>query len=278
MNNWQQIVLGIDAAWTSKQPTGVSLLGFDESGWHSIAVAPGYRQFTDLLPGKTIDWQQLPEGGEPAIALLLDAASGLSDGVPVDVIAVDMPLSREKITGRRVADNELSREFGSRGCAVHSPSSVRPGNISDNLRSDCEIAGFHLATNTSTAIRSSLIEVYPHTAILELLNLDYRHPYKVSKSGKYWKGTSVAERKVLLIQSLQSILDELEKEISNINIVLPEAVDVPSLNYLKRYEDAIDALVCSWTAIRFLRGECKAYGDESAAIWSPVKNGTTNEL
>ena len=45
----------------------------------------------------------------------------------------------------------------------------------------------------------SYIEVYPHTALLRLLNADYRIPYKVSNTTKYWKHLSLEDRKQNLV-------------------------------------------------------------------------------
>ena len=36
-------------------------------------------------------------------------------------------------------------------------------------------------------------------------------------------------------------------------------------------EDALDALIGGWVGIKYLEGDCTAYGDESAAIWIPPK-------
>tara|TARA_B100002003_G_scaffold148670_1_gene137814 strand:+ start:724 stop:861 length:138 start_codon:yes stop_codon:yes gene_type:complete len=42
-----------------------------------------------------------------------------------------------------------------------------------------------------------------------------------------------------------------------------------SLAGLKTYEDGIDALVCAWVGIEYLRGAATPYGDDDAAIWIP---------
>jgi predicted RNase H-like nuclease len=42
-----------------------------------------------------------------------------------------------------------------------------------------------------------------------------------------------------------------------------------SASGLKRYEDALDALVCAWVGAKYLLGEAVAYGDGTAAIWVP---------
>ena len=36
----------------------------------------------------------------------------------------------------------------------------------------------------------------------------------------------------------------------------------------KRYEDALDAVVCAWIGREFLAGRAKPYGDDTAAVWA----------
>jgi predicted RNase H-like nuclease len=38
---------------------------------------------------------------------------------------------------------------------------------------------------------------------------------------------------------------------------------------LRRFEDAIDALVCAWMAAEFWSGRARAVGDANAPIWIP---------
>lgn len=42
-----------------------------------------------------------------------------------------------------------------------------------------------------------------------------------------------------------------------------------SLSSLKRYEDALDALVCAWVGIKFMEGHALALGDDRCAVWVP---------
>jgi hypothetical protein len=66
-------VLGIDAAWTLGEPSGVALLERVESRWRSVAVAPSYSSFLNLALGKPIDWRARQRGGKPDPGALLDA-------------------------------------------------------------------------------------------------------------------------------------------------------------------------------------------------------------
>jgi len=47
-------------------------------------------------------------------------------------------------------------------------------------------SGYPLAT-TLTQPGTCLVEVYPHPALLSLLNANYRVKYKVSRARQYWK-------------------------------------------------------------------------------------------
>ena len=73
-----------------------------------------------------------------------------------------------------------------------------------------------------------------------------------------------------MVGSLNKILSGLTQKIDGILLETPEAGDVASFESLKRYEDALDALVCAWVAIAYLEGKCVPYGDDQAAIWVPT--------
>ena len=177
-------VLGIDAAWTAHQPSGISLLQRTTSGWSCLAIAPSYEAFITQASGQGWDPEQKATGSRPDPAALLQASKQLA-GAELSCVSVDMPLATSPITGRRAADTAISSRFGPKGCAVHSPSAERPGAIADQLRADFAALGYPLHTNGNEHSAPALIECYPHVALLALLKRDYRVPYKVSRSGKY---------------------------------------------------------------------------------------------
>jgi predicted RNase H-like nuclease len=258
-------VLGVDAAWTVGQPSGLALVVETDTGWRCSRVAPSYQQFCQHEP---VNWDETPKGGEPNIPELLNTVQALEPLCELCVVAVDMPLSKQPITGRREADNQVSRAFGARGCAVHSPSSTRPGHIADSMRAELESA-FPLATQATSV--PALIEVYPHAALLSLLNLERRLAYKVSRNNRYWPGTPADVRRQRLLQAFNRVLDGLQTKM-RVDLPLPTADAVRTFAGLKRYEDALDALICAWTAIEYLRGRCQPYGDQTAAIWIPAND------
>jgi predicted RNase H-like nuclease len=263
-------VLGIDAAWTEGQPSGVALVQLQSGRWRCLAIAPSYRTFEDLAAGIPLDWGKRPRGSKPSMARLLAAAQKLA-GSAVELLAVDMPLATEAINGRREADREVSSVFGSRGCSVHSPGRDRPGRLADHIRSELQVLGYELQTATIHHRGPGVMEVYPHVALLALLQRHYRLPYKVSRSLQYAKGEALSrqERIRRLLVEFRRIDAALQRQIDGMALPLPDAEQVTALAALKPWEDCLDALICAWVGIEHLRGRTRGLGDSSAAIWCP---------
>ena len=263
-------VLGIDAAWTAHQPSGIALVQNTGSGWSCLAVAPSYEAFIAQASGQPWDPQQKATGSRPNPAALLKASQQLA-GAEVSCVSVDMPLATTPITRRRAADTAISSRFGPKGCAVHSPSTERPGAIADQLRTDFAALGYRLHTNGSEQSAPALIECYPHVALLALLKRDYRVPYKVSRSGRYWKAEKLtcSERIERLLEQFQAIKTGLNQHMSGIPDFIPAPYEVSTLASLKSVEDMLDGLICAWIGIEHLEGRTVGLGDDTAAIWVP---------
>jgi predicted RNase H-like nuclease len=260
------VVLGIDAAWTLAQPSGIALVQSRGPKWECVAVAPSYASFMALAQGVPVDWDRKPKGDPPDVDALLKAARRLLDGTKVDVVAVDMPLATRPISGRRRADNLLSSAFGGRGCAVHSPTIERPGPIADLIRKGFAKSGFPLATaDFRPGTHPALFEVYPHIAVMKLLDQNYRVPYKIARVAHYWPECSAEERRRKILAIWGRILAALKKSIQGMGLS-PKGSNLASL---KRWEDGMDAIVCAWIGIEYLRGRTVPFGDETAAIWAP---------
>jgi len=265
------VILAIDAAWTVKQPSGVALVKSSGTGWCCCkGVAPSYKAFIDLAAGITVDWTTGRfHGDAPNAVLLLEAASSLA-GAPVDIVTIDMPVSTVAIEGRRTAERSISKEFGGRGCSAHTPSSKCPGFLGSDLSKQFSNLGYSIATASDQPGTSKrLIEVYPHPALLTLLNRDYRIPYKTGNTTRYWPDSSREERISNLLTEFKAVLKALAVNIDHTAFALPNPDIVKTITSLKRYEDAIDALVCAWVGICYAKGRATAYGDSTAAIWCP---------
>jgi len=76
-----------------------------------------------------------------------------------------------------------------------------------------------------------------------------------------------------LLEAFAAIDRALDARLGPTGIPLPSPDDAETtpLAHLKRYEDALDALVCAWVGSRFLAGEAMAFGDADSAIWAPER-------
>ena len=264
-------ILGIDAAWTEAEPSGVALIQGEGADWDLVCVAPSYDAFVAAGRGTPVDWNaERFDGSRPDVEQLLEAARALAAAEPC-VVAVDMPMATVPITQRRTADSAISRTFGGRGCSTHSPSSARPGPLGAGLTSQLNAAGFPLATAAGlTEDLPRAIEIYPHPALLFLLRCDRRVPYKVARSSRYWPGSSVTERISRLLHQFERIHGALGSVLRGSPLPLPSIER--RLSRLKRFEDALDALVSAWVGSCYATGNASSYGDATAAIWVPASS------
>jgi len=260
-------VLGVDAAWTATQPSGVALVEKRNERWHLVALAASYSNFIE-------HWQRpFHEQGRPIASvvdmnMLHSAASLMTQDGSIDLVAIDMPLARTPIVSRRASDNAVSHAYGARKCGTHTPSAIRPGRISDAIRTACGEIGYPLLTREVVA--PGLIEVYPHPALVELMNARERLPYKIAKIRSYWRSETPINRRGRLIEQWATIIDALANEIAGIREMLPVPAVTGATWELKAFEDALDAVVCAWVGICALEGRAVPYGDENSAIWIPV--------
>lgn len=259
-------VLGIDAAWTATQPSGVALAARQKKEWVLIAAEPSYEHFfarTEKRPPR----DRRPPGSLPSVPALLASCHRLC-GCSVELIAIDMPLSRLPIDSRRFSDNAVSIAYGGRRCGTHTPSALRPGPISDDLRKSFDEAGYALRTEAIST--PGLIEVFPHPALLELTRAKERLPYKAAKIKRYWPDVTPEERRRRLYRQWSDIVDLLNCEMCGVRDAFPPLGLNASGRELKAFEDRLDAVICAWVAICALKRQAKAFGDRESAIWVPV--------
>lgn len=258
------VVLGIDAAWTLSRPSGVALVVDHGAGWTLRAVAPSYDHFLAIAAGRG---SAAPASGSAPDATAMLAAAERIAGAAVDLVAIDMPLSHATITGRRASDNAIARVYGGWHCATHSPSSERPGPLSDALRADFAAAGYPLRTDDASL--GGLIEVYPHPALVILAGERRRLPYKVGKTRAYWPAETLAARKALLRGEWRRIAALLATRIADVEAHLPPLPEGATGAALKAHEDMLDAIVCAWIGTTALAGTADPHGDAVSAIWVP---------
>ncbi len=249
------VVLGVDPGWSAKNDSAVALAVDAGAGWRVTRVTPSFATFI---------------GAEDRALATLDAVLTFAEesaGHRIDVAAIDMPLATVDITARRASDDLVSSRYGGRGCAVHSPTTERPGPLAAVFRDALAKHGLPLAvTNRDSVASPCAIEVYPHVLLLSLLDAHYRVPYKVGRARSYWKSATPSERRANLLAEWRKVVEALERHLV-VGFSIPDA---PKPRELKALEDQLDALVCVWGAIRYLDGRLEPLGDERSAIWCPT--------
>ncbi|SHI50493.1 Predicted nuclease (RNAse H fold) [Aureimonas altamirensis DSM 21988] len=248
----RRTVLGIDAAWTDRNPSGVALVECQPNSRRLLAVFGSYSEMI-AVAGSDSDH--------------IEACISIGGQIP-SVVAVDMPLSHDVIRSRRVSDNAVSALWGSRYCATHTPNELRPGEVGRRLHAALAARGFTLATEAIT--ERSLIEVYPHPAIVELTGARQRLPYKVGKARKYWPEATLSERRCRLAETWQHIIRYLDDQVAGVQELLPLPMPEATTFGLKSFEDKLDAVVCAWVGCLALEGKATPYGDSRSAIWLPT--------
>ena len=269
-------ILGIDAAWSEAKPSGVALIRQrEEGGWAYIAAAPSCQSFIQLARGQDVNWLASPVGGQIQPEELLIAIADRWPDTEVTVIAVDMPVANQPVRGRRPCDDAISSAFGAAWAGTHSPRENLPGAVSDDLIGELERLDYWLATCVPDQVDYEVrdratIEVYPHPAIVRLLNLEVRLKYKFDKSNRFWPGRSLAQRRERISANLRRLRTGLTTQIIGIREdCIPTDAYLQSRRALKRFEDTLDALVCAWVGACYFEGHAECYGDAAAAIWVP---------
>lgn len=253
----EKVVLGIDAAWTATNPSGVALAVKTDGVWCLMAAAASFEEFAAFA--------NIPE--VRGSASMVDAATRLAGRAP-DLVAVDMPMMDAPIIARRAADNAVNRAYAGRGAGTHSPTVDRPGAVGRALESELLAAGYPLAT---LDIRPPCrIEIYPHPALIELLGAAYRLPYKAGNTGKYWRGSPLIERRQRLYEVWTTIIAALDGVLIGSSEFLPlPPVDARGRS-LKAFEDRLDAVVAAHAGAMALDGQACAFGDAASAVWVPM--------
>lgn len=255
-------ILGVDCAWTEKEPSGIALVEYQPSiGANLIKLGRSYDEFYS----DEIDWNTKVHGNAPDFTSLLQYCT--NNGWSVDLITLDIPLASELIRGRRSCDSEISKFYGGKGASVHSPNADRPGEIALSIYEQLNDSGF--CWNGKLSDAKVFIEVYPHASIIELLNLDYRLPYKAQKKNKYWPKASLEERNSKIIDNLNLLKEGISTHINGVPEMLPILnADVKyTMRYLKGYEDVLDALICAITGIHYCKGSIRSFGKTEEKIW-----------
>jgi len=217
--------IGVDLAWQSEgRNSGLAAIEGDQDGGEVVRFGEG--------------------------ASALDAVMGfiLANQAETTVVAIDAPLIIQNPEGQRPCETLISRRFGGAHAGAHTTNLKRyPNAASVALGHQLEAQGFRHCSPPGTAWTAAghwFFEVYPHPAQVVLFQRD--------RIIKYKKGSIAAKRR-----GLAELREEIRARIlghgmirSSPSLVQYLSLDLDSLrgSALKHYEDALDAIVCSFLA------------------------------
>jgi predicted RNase H-like nuclease len=243
--------IGVDLAWSPRNPTGAAALRGDAGGAELIDHA--------LLGDdrSIVDYVARHAGEGPAI------------------VAVDAPLWVPNQDGRRPGETELGRAFGRYQAGAH-PANRRLLAFDGVVRGEALVAalaqcGFtHAPEVVAGAPTRQVIEVFPHPAMVALFGLHRTLKYK-AKPGR------TADLRLGEWRRYQRHLDALAQDDPPLRgQAALTARDVAALRgrRLKDYEDQVDALMCAYIglyAFRWGMSRCQVFGTfEGGYIFTPV--------
>jgi predicted RNase H-like nuclease len=159
------------------------------------------------------------------------------------VVAIDAPLHVPNETGRRSGENEVGRVYGSRKAGPHSSNRTRLLALHGTIRGEvlaARLGSLGFADPWAGRDRT-LLEVYPHPAIIEAFGLSERLIYKAKR------GVGVAGRRAGL-RRLAGLIEQLATADPPLQGPAVAIGDHVRGRALKAIEDQLDARMCAWIA------------------------------
>jgi predicted RNase H-like nuclease len=235
--------IGIDLAWSPRNPSGGFALEIDDGVAHQV------------------DWWEGLGSDDQVVAFVAKAT-----GPGAALVAVDAPIAVPNETGARPCDREITRVFGRFQAGAH-PASRRMLGRYGGLRAERlakrlvkELNLVHSPDIARQKPTRQLVEVYPHPGMVALFGLD--------KTLKYKRGR-VKQRRAEL-RRLQYYLLTLSDGSPALHTSDDWRRDIGKLRgrSLKQYEDLLDSLFCAYAA-----AYCWTHGPLHYEVFGNVADG-----
>lgn len=236
--------IGVDLAWGSRNGTGLCVL--DPTG--AVLGSTRVRDDEEIL-----EW----------IRPHLDRGDAL--------IGVDAPLVVNNPAGRRRCEALVGAAFGHREAGAYPANRGQP-HFSDGGRAARLANALGLSVEPRLAPGEplrSMIEVYPHTALVCLFELPVTLKYKRRAGRAHAVRIAAFAQLVTLLESLESSEPPLRLRRSTHWARVRRAIaEAPTLVALDRAEDELDAYICAYIALHYF-----THGEQRCAVIGDVREG-----
>jgi predicted RNase H-like nuclease len=233
--------VGLDLAWGEKKQTGIAAIDADGRLLH-VGIAQDDASIIDAVAPYTSD---------------------------ECLVAIDAPLIVKNPSGYRPAETAYNRDFQKFDAGAYPANTENP--LFNPPRGALLAAALDLDLNPASNATRRAIEVYPHPATVVMFGLE--------KTLKYKKGAFDDRRRELLklmtlIEGLDDATPRLRANRSVSWVELRRRVEAATkLAQLDRDEDAVDAVLCAYTALYWYSrpDDVTVYGDyDTGYILTPT--------
>jgi predicted RNase H-like nuclease len=248
--------IGVDLAWSSRNPTGLAALQWDGGVATLVEPLPEALVYTDE-----------------------EIAAYIKQITPTDsvVVAIDAPLTVPNLTGRRPGEAELNAVFARFHAGAHPANRQRlAGYNGGTVRGEALVARLsslnirHHPVIATRAVTRQVFEAYPHPAMVTLFRLDRVLKYKAKLAIPHMQ-------RLAAFRMYQQHLSRLRTGAPALTLppsLLAEEHLVKKGKALKAYEDQLDAVFCAYLALYYWwwgAERCRIFGDSAQGyIVSPV--------
>ncbi|HBW82463.1 MAG: hypothetical protein CMD92_01500 [Gammaproteobacteria bacterium] len=230
------MLAGIDLAWVStRNPTAIAV------GRMSGRTLTLKKLLTDLYGVEGI-------------------TSGLSATKQLHGVTIDGPTVVTNSTGRRLCENQLTREYGGRKAGCHATNLSRyPDSDGVALGDWLQSQGFsHLGDREGRW----QLECYPHPALIEIFRLEERLLYKKGSVSQKRVGQARLAKMLLRLESSPVLALQVPEQFRV--RFSPARIFELRGGALKHNEDVLDAIVCLYIAGLYQAGyRDKVFGEVS---------------
>lgn len=252
------VAVGIDLAWSGRNPTGVSLLRWGGKRATLIAAPTTVRSDDQIIDAIR------PYAAESTL-----------------IVAIDAPTLVPNLTGQRRAESLLNTRFRRYDAGAHPSNRTRLGGYNNGMVRGEQIvtrlAELDIAHTPYIEPRISVracFEVYPHPAMIALFSLTKTLKYKQ-------KPTSTAQSRQAAFQEYQRHLKGLQNATPACSLpadLLEQSLISLNQRQIKDYEDRLDSVLCAYIALYYWYWgleKCHIFGDDTAGyIVTPIDDRT----